>query len=592
MIKRLLTLLVTAGFVFSLMGGTALAFNKEKIIDDALFTATGSMSKSQIQTWLNNKAGFLKNWKDNVDHYADLNYSGAPKKRCKVHKATGMTAAEIIHEAATNWRPQYRTPEVVNGALQCGTWKTWANKNLKTISPRVLLATLEKEQSLISKTGSYSKQSSKYLNPQCNYPCSNEYALAWAMGYGFPDSGNRNHRYKGFYNQVNQGAWQLRFNFERSGGNTSWDGVGYISYTGPMTSGTHKRCSSCSAIKFDGYYTIDGKSTKMKNRATASLYWYTPHFHGNEVFVTVYERWFGAVHVGSYEAKFMSKTGKLSWTGGRLVKASFKMKNVGSKPWYDNSSAPSGTAPVVVAVSNPVSRLSKFRANWPTPKRPTLNLTKVFKNDGSTAADNQHKVKVGEIGKYEFLMTIPADLEPKEYKEHFKLIRGGAPSPTIDGSEVSIIMNVKKTNVTAVKHSQKDMSINPVAPGDSVAGWFKFKNTGNTAWYDYDDAPNGIHPVVLASTNPINRVSAFSNSWGPPGRPTLYFDRVLESDGTTLATNQTHVKPGQVAKYRFFFDAPNNMDEGTYQEWFQLILGGAKNAQIKPKVWTKVIVED
>jgi hypothetical protein len=54
------------------------------------------------------------------------------------------------------------------------------------------------------------------------------------------------------------------------------------------------RCSTDPApVYYDGYTTIDGVSTSIADGATAALYWYTPHFSGNQNFYNLFSSWFG-----------------------------------------------------------------------------------------------------------------------------------------------------------------------------------------------------------------------------------------------------------------------------------------------------------
>ena len=83
---------------------TTPVFDRNDIISDANMLAAGSMSQADIQTFLNGQTGYLKNHRM-ADHNGYLQYP-----------------AEMIHEAA-----QYYG-----------------------ISPKVILTTLQKEESLIS----------------------------------------------------------------------------------------------------------------------------------------------------------------------------------------------------------------------------------------------------------------------------------------------------------------------------------------------------------------------------------------------------------------------------------------------------------
>lgn len=60
-----------------------------------------------------------------------------------------------------------------------------------------------------------------------------------------------------------------------------------------MTQGTLSRGCSQPTAYYDGYATIDGSAVHMDTGATAALYWYTPHFSGNQHFDSLFTSWFG-----------------------------------------------------------------------------------------------------------------------------------------------------------------------------------------------------------------------------------------------------------------------------------------------------------
>src|SRR5688572_12827594 len=73
----------------------AATFNKNKLIEDSLFTDSDSMTVSQIQNFLEDEGGtLLANWRDDV-HMRSPGSGG-----CVVHYATNKTAAQLIYEAA------------------------------------------------------------------------------------------------------------------------------------------------------------------------------------------------------------------------------------------------------------------------------------------------------------------------------------------------------------------------------------------------------------------------------------------------------------------------------------------------------------
>ena len=171
-------------------------YEPNTIISDANLLDAGSMSAAAIQSFLDNQTGDLRS-------YSGSDHNGATK-----------TAAQMIADAAVGWG----------------------------VSPKVIIVTLQKEQSLISRPGA------------------DQNALNWAMGCGKMDSRTIS-SYSGFGNQIWGGARALARN------RASW----------------HKGVS----------ISIDGTAVYPSNASTHSLYRYTPHFHGNTSFWKLYWRYFG-----------------------------------------------------------------------------------------------------------------------------------------------------------------------------------------------------------------------------------------------------------------------------------------------------------
>jgi peptidoglycan hydrolase CwlO-like protein len=173
-----------------------LPYAPNTIISDKNYLAAGSLTAAGIQTFLQREGSDLASYSTR-DHY------GVTK-----------TAAQMIADAATEWG----------------------------VSPKVILVTLQKEQSLISR------------------PNASQNALDWAMGCGKMDSRTIS-SYKGFGNQIWGGARALSRN------RNSW----------------HKGIS----------LSIDGAAVYPSNASTHSLYRYTPHFRGNTSFWKLYWKYFG-----------------------------------------------------------------------------------------------------------------------------------------------------------------------------------------------------------------------------------------------------------------------------------------------------------
>ena len=127
--------------------------------------------------------------------------------------------------------------------------------------------------------------------------------------------------------------------------------------------------------------------------------------------------------------------------------------------------------------------------------------------------------------------------------------------------------------------------------GQSTQAFILYRNAGTADWYDDTSVPIGIHPVHLATTNPINRSSNFGSGWSATNRPALTFAKVYASDGTSLTSNQHVVHPGEIAEFDFPLTAAPAQSPGTYQEYFQPILEGSSNWDMGGQAWLNVTVQ-
>jgi hypothetical protein len=253
--KLVLSLVSLSLFIAVLVLHTApvhASFTANDLIDDNVFDNKGSMSASAIDSWLN--SNFPNSCISTNNHFSSPDPIGYNPSQGYLYGGN-VSAGRVIADAA----------------------------NAYDMNPQVLIATLEKESSVVTGNASY----------HCTY-------INTAMGYGCPDSGScptDPATMSGFSKQVIHAAWLMKFGEQRSKGNVGfniqkpgWDNSDDIDtpYAGPMTQGTHQRCSSCASTYFDGYTSIDGTSVHMDTGGTATLYWYTPHFHGNQLFVSIF----------------------------------------------------------------------------------------------------------------------------------------------------------------------------------------------------------------------------------------------------------------------------------------------------------------
>jgi len=242
------------------------AFNQNNLMGDGMFENSGTMMAGDIDVFLNRYSNSCLSTKNGFTTPEPTGYSSS----------TGFT---------------YGNPVSAGQAIAVVA-------QVYGINPQVILATLEKESSVVTGNASYHCQ---YINT--------------AMGYGCPDSGScpsNPATQSGFSKQITNAAWLLKFSEQHSLGNYDWavirgswdntDDIGRC-YSGFMTQGNFKRGSgsTCSqTVFYDGKATIDGAEVHMDTGATAAFYRYTPHFHGNQNLVSIFESWFGSTQAGSF----------------------------------------------------------------------------------------------------------------------------------------------------------------------------------------------------------------------------------------------------------------------------------------------------
>jgi len=207
-------------------------FSMNRIVSDDDFTDAASMSVARIQSFLDSQSGVLKSHKVTVN--------GVQK-----------SAAQIIYDAAQ-----------ANG-----------------ISPKVLLTTIQKESSMLTKN--CFAISSTQSNSNCPNSNTKQYYLDWIVFYGWCDSCSTG-TYKGFVNQINAAAKVYH--------NYLWGEAGVytrgytISGWGPGIA----KSIPCIQSDFNSGRELctPGQPVVITpfNAATSALYTYTPHPGGNYAF--------------------------------------------------------------------------------------------------------------------------------------------------------------------------------------------------------------------------------------------------------------------------------------------------------------------
>ncbi|SDH19940.1 LGFP repeat-containing protein, partial [Klenkia brasiliensis] len=251
-------------------------FSAGNIISDEIFFDGGSMTAPEVQAFLDLKGASCRTGSDGTPClrvYRQDTVTKPADGRCATYAGAPMeSAADIIAKV---------------GAA-CG------------VNPRVLLVMMQKEQSLVTNSGS-SLYATRYQK---------------AMGFGCPDTAACDTQYYGFFNQVYNAARQFQNYRQRP---TSY---GY-------------RAGLTNQIRFSPDASCGSAPVYLANQATAGLYNYTPYqpnaaalragygsgdscsAYGNRNFWMYYTDWFGSTQSpggGAIAARYAV----LGGSGGQL----------------------------------------------------------------------------------------------------------------------------------------------------------------------------------------------------------------------------------------------------------------------------------
>lgn len=265
--KRIFAVIITLA-VFGVSAAQALAdFDPNKIIDDKVFSDTQTFGgASGIQQFLDSKHSVLANT--------------SPDFLQQLREPTDTALKTALQD-----------PEPNLGRLRSAAELIW-DASVKTgINPQVILVTLQKEQSLITKT--------------FTSPTDLQRALNISMGFGCPDSGGCDPIFVGFYYQLfgNLDAAGDRYvgapgSLMRSFTTTNGRGPGVDAQN--QTFGTPLVRTSRVGDTITLTNTLGGpqnpqqyQAVTLSNLATAALYRYTPHvYNGNYNFWRFFNEWF------------------------------------------------------------------------------------------------------------------------------------------------------------------------------------------------------------------------------------------------------------------------------------------------------------
>jgi uncharacterized protein with LGFP repeats len=346
------TALAAAGFLAGPQSAQAADpddFRAGEIISDSIFFYEDGMTEDEIQAFLVKKVPTCASGYTCLKSYKQDTRSIAADPMCKAYKgAADERASRIIYKVAQ----------------ACG------------INPKAILVTLQKEQGLITSTapGSY-----KYRS---------------AMGYGCPDTAPCDAEYYGFFNQVYKGAWAFqRYTMPPgTGPGTSYYSV-YSRYAAGKTA----------SVQYHPNVSCGSSSVKIKNKATGSLYFYTPYqpnaaalnagyglgnscsAYGNRNFFNYFTDWFGPtlgyVMPAAIEARW-KKTGAENGPLGLATGEAGEYDGAGGSGWvqkFDGGAVYDGDATGAYAVIGEIRDTyidegsRNGRLGWPTADRVASN---------------------------------------------------------------------------------------------------------------------------------------------------------------------------------------------------------------------------
>jgi hypothetical protein len=467
-----------------------LPYDPAYLISDSLFTDYGSMASGTIQTFLSSHGSGLAGYAD-VEDCGPSNGAHYSYYQRFYHCGQSVSAATIIYDAAQAYQ----------------------------ISPKAILATLQKEQSLVTT------------------PNPTQAAINCAMGYL-----SCNSNYSGFFLQVDNGAWQFRYDMEGTQHHTSWNGWSgmdswYASACGGANSAHSTGLYAGNTVTF---YNPGGTpvTITIANPATATLYCYTPYvgpysqtgYSGSYNFVISYETWFGSTTAPQYSWQILGvdySSGTNTFGSNTASTATVIAKNTSSVPWYNY-----GDCPVRLGTWLPGRSSPLYSPGWLSPSRPA-NMNENQVAPGGTATFTV-PINSGNLGTYVEAWNLVV--------ENSQWMPWPGLSPTIN------IVNSYQWQVSSVSYGN---GTGLMAPGTSQTITVKALNTGLATW------TNGGGPPIRLGTWTPTRQSSVANGW----------------IDNTRAVNMTEdsVAPGQIGTFQFSVYVPNS---GLYYERMNLVAEG------------------
>lgn len=434
---------------------SGLDFKAGRIIDDAVFYNSSTMSVQQIQAFLNQKVV-------SCDTSGSGSYNGTT--RAAYAASRGYPAPfTCLKDYSQNVGPMIHSgSDLCPVSIPAGGNKSAAQiiydvSQSCQVNPQILLVLLEKEQGLVTD----------------DWPWQIQYRSA--TGYGCPDTAACDSDYYGFYNQLFNAAQA----FKRYAANTS----NYNYRSGRNNTVLYNPQSSCG-----------NSSVYIENQATAGLYTYTPYqpnsaalsniygsgddcsSYGNRNFWRLFSDWFGSTTGPDYAWQINSADAYTDTTytqrvtnggGAWFVKPSQKFyikitgKNIGRTTWY-----PSNTR---LGTYSPFDYASPFHdSSWLS----NMRVTPI----------SESSVAPGQTATFTFAATAPASAG--SYTERYGIVVEG--TTWLTNTYVGMSINV--TN-PSLDNSQSTLITGATMKAGSVLyspdrnSVLKFQTNGNLEVY-------------------------------------------------------------------------------------------------------------
>ncbi|MDO8506971.1 MAG: hypothetical protein Q7S53_00170, partial [bacterium] len=258
------------------------ALNNSYVIPDVAFANAGTMNEAQIQAFL-------------VSHGSYLASYTVPAERDVVWHNVSYHESPWIGPIGSE----------VNAQGRSAAWVIYQTSQWYGINPQVLIATLQKESSLVTNS-----------NPPY-------YGLVqWAMGYAYTEGGILN--VCGTSTNHNPTGSCAGFAMQMD-----WAGGGLKSWM----NWANAHSPSAGQYWTGNTLNIDGQSVYLGNGATAALYRYTPHIQTN--FYNIYAMWFNP-----YSYQVISSVNPPQYLAAPFsADTQLVLRNTGTTTWYGEGTA-------------------------------------------------------------------------------------------------------------------------------------------------------------------------------------------------------------------------------------------------------------